>query len=102
MSDEPDTNPKGLSRLYVIIGRLLDDKDEPPGGFEPRHYGFPLWLTEPIHPRARIRAFAEREDAISYGFAFNIEGLQCPVFDWTGSEWTYNEDETGRVADEFI
>jgi hypothetical protein len=102
MSDERDSNPHGLSRLYVITGRIHAGKSEPPHGAEPRHFGLPMWLTEPINPQARIRAFTDREQAISYGFKFNIDSIQCPVFDWTGSEWAYNGDETGRMADEFI
>jgi hypothetical protein len=93
------------TRLYVIIGEPHAPSAEPPYNTDPRHYGLPLF-TRPLTDveferdyRARVRAFIDRDHAITFAYHCNLVGVQCPVYDRVGEEWVYNSEETGRVAD---
>lgn len=81
--------------------------EEPSYSTDPRSYGLPLFrrqLSDEEYERDwrdKVRAFINRDDAITFGCRLNLVTLQCPVYDLVGKEWVYNADETSSMADEF-
>jgi hypothetical protein len=94
------------TRLFVIIGEPHEPFTEPPYPTDPRHYGLPLF-KRPVtneefesHYRDRVKAFLDRDHAITFAYHCNLVGVRCPVYEWNGDEWVYNKEETGRVAED--
>src|SRR5215510_7819513 len=74
-------------RVYVVAGEPLKPFREPRYITDPRHYGLPLF-KEPVSDeeferkyRHKLKAFIKRDDAITFVYLCNLDGVACPVYD---------------------
>lgn len=98
--------PQSVRRLYVVVGAPCEEYEEPHYDTDPRPYGLQV-LDEPVSEerwqreyRQKIRAFPNRDDAISCGRHCSVDTVMCPVYDRVGDEWVYNQEETSQIADQ--
>jgi hypothetical protein len=93
-------------RLYVIVGEPSREHEAPSYSTNPADYGLDVFdkpVTEAEFEREykhKVKAFLDRDDAISFAYHCNLVGVLCPVYDRVGDEWVYNSEETGKVADD--
>lgn len=94
------------ARIYVVTGEPLKPFTEPHYITDPRHYGLPLF-KRPVSGeeferkyRPRVKAFIKRDDAITFAYHCNLDGVTCPVYDRVDDKWVYNPNETRKVADD--
>jgi hypothetical protein len=93
-------------RLYVVIGDPDQPFDEPSYSTDPRHYSVPIFNNPVTNDefeakyRHRVKAFLLRDHAITFAYHCNLDSVQCPVYEWSGGKWVYNEEETVKVADD--
>lgn len=92
--------------IYVIIGKLHSDFDEPSYSTDPRVYKLPVF-DEPVSDedydkkyKNLVKAFLVKEDAIRFAFKCDFHSLNCPVYEKQGNEWVYSDSKTSEMADE--
>jgi hypothetical protein len=97
---------KKPARIYVVTGEPHKPFTEPCYITDPRHYGL-LLFKKPVSDeefereyRHKIKAFIKRDDAITFAYHCNLDGVMCPVYDRVDDTWVYNPEETAKVADD--
>jgi len=97
--------------LYVIIGEPITEHppewDVPfekyvPPDYEtdPRHYNLSVFDEDfaDDESTAEIRAFIDRDDAISFAYSCNLVTVWCPVFEKIDGEWVKSDKKTEKMA----
>ena len=91
------------TRIYLISGKCIRPYKEPPYPTDPRAYGvLKFGVTDEQYAEAKsgLKAFVNRDDAMDFAYHCNLASVICPVFDREGGDWTFNEAETSRMADD--